>query len=75
MSFLVKHSGTGTVADCFMGSGTTGVAAVAAGRPFIGIEQDAKWFDIACKRIEQAYAQRPLFEAEPPRKPEQMEIQ
>lgn len=75
MDFLVKHSGAGPVADCFMGSGTTGVAAVRAGRPFIGIEQDPKWFDISCRRIEEAYAQRPLFDAEPPRKAEQLGLE
>jgi DNA modification methylase len=61
MDFLVKHSGTGTVLDCFLGSGTTGVAAMKAGRPFIGIEQDAKWFDIACRRIEEVHSQGQLF--------------
>lgn len=66
MDFLVKHSGGGTVADCFMGSGTTGVAALAAGQKFIGIEQDEKWFDIACRRIEQAAKQGQLFEPAQP---------
>lgn len=60
--FLVKHSGGDVVLDCFMGSGTTGVSAARAGRCFIGIEQDKRWFDVACKRIEQAYAQSNLFE-------------
>jgi site-specific DNA-methyltransferase (adenine-specific)/modification methylase len=63
-----------TILDPFMGSGTTGVAAIQLGRKFIGIECEPKYFDIACRRIEQAYAQRPLFEAEPARKPEQMGI-
>jgi site-specific DNA-methyltransferase (adenine-specific) len=54
------------IADPFMGSGTTGVAAVAAGRSFVGIEQKTLHFDIACRRIEQAYKQRPLFAPEPP---------
>ena len=45
----------------FMGSGTTGVAAIQLGRSFIGIEREPKYFDIACKRIEQAYAQQRLF--------------
>lgn len=67
MAFLVKHSTPGIVADCFMGSGTTGVAAVAAGREFIGIEQDARWFDAACRRIEQAAAQGVLIQPEPPK--------
>jgi site-specific DNA-methyltransferase (adenine-specific) len=75
MDFLVKHAGGETVLDCFMGSGTTGVAAVNAGRSFIGIEQDEKWFDIACTRIEQAYAQRPLFDAEPPARPQQLGLE
>ena len=51
-----------TILDPFMGSGTTGVAAIQLGRKFIGIERDPKYFDIACKRIEQAAAQGQLFE-------------
>ena len=47
----------GTVLDPFMGSGTTGVACAKLGRKFIGIEIEPKYFDIACKRIERAYAQ------------------
>jgi site-specific DNA-methyltransferase (adenine-specific) len=39
------------VLDCFMGSGTTGVAALRAGRQFIGIEMDAAYFAIAEQRI------------------------
>lgn len=49
------------VLDPFMGSGTTGVAAVEMGRDFIGIEREAKYFDIACRRIEQAQRQGDLF--------------
>ena len=45
------------VLDCFMGSGSTGVACVKAGRRFVGIEQDKKYFDIACKRIEKAHVE------------------
>ncbi len=51
----------GTVFDPFMGSGTTGVACVKLGRKFIGIELDEKYFDIACKRIEEAYKQPDMF--------------
>lgn len=51
-----------TVADPFMGSGTTGVAAVQRGRTFIGIEKDPAYFDIACKRIEDAQRQGSLFD-------------
>lgn len=54
-----------TILDPFMGSGTTGVAAVQMGRKFIGIEREPKYFDIACKRIEQAVAQGQLFAPEP----------
>ena len=50
-----------TILDPFMGSGTTGVAAVQMGRSFIGIERAPKYFDIACKRIEQAQRQGDLF--------------
>lgn len=50
-----------TVIDPFMGSGTTGVACIQLGRKFIGIEREPKYFDIACKRIEQAVAQGQLF--------------
>lgn len=46
-----------TIIDPFMGSGTTGVACAKMGRKFIGIEIDPKYFDIAYKRIEQAYRQ------------------
>lgn len=54
-----------TILDPFMGSGTTGVAAIQLGRKFIGIEREQKYFDIACKRIEQAVAQGQLFEPKP----------
>jgi len=53
-----------TILDPFMGSGTTGVAAIQLGRKFIGIEREPKYFDIACKRIKQAVSQGQLFEPE-----------
>jgi site-specific DNA-methyltransferase (adenine-specific)/modification methylase len=59
------------ILDPFMGSGTTGVAAVQLGRKFIGIEQEPKYFDIACERIERAYAQGTLFDPAERAKPEQ----
>ncbi len=62
-----------TILDPFMGSGTTGVACASLGRKFIGIEIEEKYFDIACERIEKAYAQPDLF-IEPPKKPEQLGI-
>jgi len=61
-----------TILDPFMGSGTTGVAAVQMGRKLIGIELEPKYFDIACKRIEDAQRQADLFIApEPQAKPTQ----
>jgi site-specific DNA-methyltransferase (adenine-specific)/modification methylase len=59
-----------TILDPFMGSGTTGVACAQLGRKFIGIELEPKYFDIACERISQAYAQGQLF-TEETSKPEQ----
>ena len=53
---LVKRT-TGTVLDPFMGSGTTGVACARLGRSFVGIEIEPRYFDIACRRIEQAQRQ------------------
>ena len=59
LSFVDKEM---SVLDPFMGSGTTGVACANLGRKFIGIEKESKYFDIACQRIEAAYAQGRLFE-------------
>jgi len=59
-----------TILDPFMGSGTTGVACAKLGRKFIGIEIEPRYFDIACRRIEEAYKQPRLF-AEPAPKPKQ----
>lgn len=59
-----------TILDPFMGSGTTGVAAVKLGRRFIGIEIEPRYFDIACRRIEEASKQADLF-IEPAPKPVQ----
>jgi site-specific DNA-methyltransferase (adenine-specific) len=55
-----------TILDPFMGSGTTGVAAVKLGRRFIGIEISEKYFDIACKRIQAALDAPDMF-VEPPK--------
>jgi site-specific DNA-methyltransferase (adenine-specific) len=55
----------GVVFDPFMGSGTTGVACVKLGRSFIGIEREPKYFDIAYRRIEEAYKQPDMFVAAP----------
>ena len=63
MKWCIDQSGRPqTILDPFMGSGTTGVAAVQMGRKFIGIEREPKYFDIACERIEHAQAQATLFD-------------
>ena len=63
MAWCINQAGLPeSIIDPFMGSGTTGIAAVHLERKFIGIERDQKYFDIACKRIEQAYSQGQLFE-------------
>jgi len=54
-----------TIIDPFMGSGTTGVACVKLGRKFTGIELDPDYFDIACRRVEEAYRQPDLFVEQP----------
>lgn len=50
-----------SILDPFMGSGTTGVAAVKLGRRFTGIEIDEGYFSIACRRIEAALKQPDMF--------------
>lgn len=50
-----------TVLDPMMGSGTTGVACMQCNRRFFGIEQSAKYFEIAKKRIENAEKQKRLI--------------
>ena len=59
LSFAPKAK---TVCDPFMGSGTTGVACAEMGLQFTGIEREQKYFDIACRRIEDAQRQSKLFE-------------
>jgi site-specific DNA-methyltransferase (adenine-specific) len=60
MQKVVKWT-SGIVIDPFMGSGTTGVACVKMNRSFIGIELDPDYFEIACQRIRDAYAQPDMF--------------
>ena len=55
MEWCVEKT-AGTVFDPFMGSGTTGVACVNCGRPFIGVEIEEKFFDISVRRISKALA-------------------
>ena len=65
---VVTHSNASDlILDPFMGSGTTGVACARLGRRFIGIEIEPRYFDIACRRIEEAYRQPRLFAEPAPR--------
>ena len=66
MNYLVKAivPPGGSVLDPFMGSGTTGHACILTGRAFVGIERERAYFDIACRRIEQAQAQGCMFPPE-----------
>lgn len=73
MSRLVQWLNPQTILDPFMGSGTTGVACAKLGRRFIGIEIEPRYFDIACKRIEEAYRQPDMF-VEAPAKAEQLAL-
>ena len=58
---ISKCNNPSIVLDPFMGSGTTGVACMNLGRKFIGIEIEPKYFDIACRRIEDAQRQQRMF--------------
>ncbi len=50
----------GTVLDLFMGSGSTGCAAILEGMRFVGIEQSQEYADIAVGRIKLALAGKPV---------------
>lgn len=64
-----------TILDPFMGSGTTGVAAVRNSRNFIGIEIEPRYFDIACRRVAEALKQPDMFvDAPSPTKQEAFEL-
>jgi site-specific DNA-methyltransferase (adenine-specific) len=67
LTAIESVAGADLVLDPFMGSGTTGIACAKLGRKFIGIEIEPKYFDIACRRIEEVYRQPRIF-AEPPAK-------
>ena len=56
LEYLIKTSSNenDVVLDCFMGSGSTGVACMNTNRKFIGIEINEKYFDMAKKRIEES---------------------
>lgn len=65
MLWCLSFIDCGTILDPYMGSGTTGVAALRLGRKFIGIEIEPRWFDVACRRIEAEARQGRLPIAEP----------
>lgn len=64
----------GNVVDPFMGSGTTLVACAKIGRKGIGIELDPDYFEIACKRVEEAYRQPDMFVQAAKAAPEQTDM-
>jgi site-specific DNA-methyltransferase (adenine-specific) len=63
MEILIKNSSNegDVVLDCFVGSGTSGLAAMRCGRNFIGIEIDDKYFEIAQERVKDAQNKLTLF--------------
>ena len=63
MEAIIGNAEPGSVIDPFMGSGTTGVAAIRLGRKFVGIELDSLHFDTACRRIDEAMRSPRLFDA------------
>ncbi len=63
MRHFVERAPGPIICDPFMGSGTTGIAALKSGRLFIGCEIDPGFFDTACRRIEQGARQSELFAA------------
>ena len=67
MAWCIKQAGTPSiVCDPYMGSGTTGEAAVLLGLKFCGVEIERRYFDISCERIEAAQRQGRMFDADGP---------
>jgi hypothetical protein len=58
VQYICNAVNAATILDPFLGSGTTGVAALLAGKRFVGIEQDPVYFDYACCRIRRAWNYR-----------------
>jgi hypothetical protein len=56
VGWFCRHIRATSIIDPFLGSGTTGVAALLAGKQFIGIEQDPVYFRYACDRIRKVHA-------------------
>lgn len=62
MEFCIRQCAEAeSVIDPYMGSGTTGVACANLGRPFIGVEIEPRYFEVACRRIEDAQRQQRMF--------------
>ncbi|QNP81001.1 DNA-methyltransferase [Agrobacterium tumefaciens] len=60
--YVLNSSAVGeTVIDPFMGSGTTGVAALQLGRKFVGIELNEEFFEVACARLRQSLSHPDMF--------------
>jgi site-specific DNA-methyltransferase (adenine-specific)/modification methylase len=78
MTWCIEQMGlpkTDIVVDPYMGSGSTGVAAVKLGHPFVGMEIVPQYFDTACKRIASALKQPDMFIERPkPAKQEALEL-
>lgn len=74
MDWCLEFIEAKSILDPFMGSGTTGVACAKRGRKFIGIEIEPKYFDIACERISNAYAQPDMLVPAPDPKVKQLDI-
>lgn len=76
MAKLIRVATDGPlVLDPFMGSGTTGIAAVKIGRQFIGIEKEPKYFELAIRRIQDALRRPDMFISAPASKPVQEALQ
>jgi DNA modification methylase len=71
MMRLIRWTGAVTILDPFMGSGTTLVACQRLGRMGTGIEIDPEYWEIACRRVDEATRQRDMFIAEPKAAPVQ----
>ena len=75
MRRIIAWTGAKVVLDPFMGSGTTGVACVALGCSFVGVEREEEHFATACRRIAEAYRQPDMFVSRPEPKPEQIKME
>lgn len=69
MAWCIDKTRGEVVIDPFMGSGTTGVAAVQRGRRFVGCEIDPTYFEAACQRIAEAQRHADMFAALPKEDP------